>query len=146
MKSAFQMVTCIIGVPFLCISLLTACTSSPVSYFQKGPSAQVEKHHITISKEEKDLRVPASEIITLPYSAVSAPIVMGKEMYIAVNTKWGSLPDEVRKIDLDNKKETILFKTEHSPSAINDLQGNEEWLVWVDSTEDGYNNSIWAQN
>jgi hypothetical protein len=133
--------------PFFCLALLVACTS-PAAHMQKGVSTSIKekKHYVSISKKEGKLDVPASKIITLPYNDASHPVVMGQEMYVAVNTKWGSLPDEIRKINLNTKKETTIFKTEHHPSAINDLQANQEWLIWVDSTEDGYNNNIWGKN
>jgi hypothetical protein len=131
----------------LCLALLVTCTS-PAAYVQKGVSIKKEKkQYISISKEEGRLDVPASKIITLPYNYARHPLIIGQDMYVAINTKWGYLPDEVRKINLHTKKETTIFKTEYHPSAINDLQWNgKEWLIWVDSTEDGYNNNIWAKN
>jgi hypothetical protein len=131
---------------FLCLALSVACIS-PAAHIQKGVSIKNKKEdYRSISKEEGKLDIPTSKIITLPYDDASHPVVMGQEMYVAINTKWGYLRDEVRKINLNTKKETTLFKTEYDPSAINHLQGNEEWLVWVDSTEDGYNNNIWTRN
>jgi hypothetical protein len=131
---------------FLCLTLLVACTLLAF-HMQKGaPIKKEEEQNVSISKTEGKLDVSASQIITLPYNGATHPLVMGQEMYVAVNTKWGFLPDEVRKIDLHTKKETTIFKTEHHPSAINHLQGNSKWLVWVDSTEDGYDHQIWVKN
>jgi hypothetical protein len=131
---------------FLCLTLLVACTLLAF-HVQKGVSIKKEEEqNVSIFKEEKKLDVPASKIITLPYNDASHPVVMGQEMYVAINTKRGYLRDEIHKINLDTKKETTLFKTEYDLSAINHLQGNDEWLVWVDSTEDGYENNIWARN
>jgi hypothetical protein len=133
--------------PFLCLALLVVCTSLAV-YMQKGASTNTKekKHDVAVLKEQEKLDIPTSKIITLPYSYASHPVVIGQEMYVAINTKWGSLPNEIRKINLDTKKEITIFKTEHHPSAINDLQWNGDWLVWVDSTEDGYDHHVWAKN
>jgi hypothetical protein len=138
-------ITAQIFFPFLCLSLLVACTLL-AAHVQKGASIKEKKQNVSISKEEGELDVPASKMITLPYNGAAHPLVMGQEMYVAINTKWGFLPNEVRKVNLNTEKETTIFKTEHHPSTINHLQGNKEWLVWVDSTEDGYDNHIWAKN
>jgi hypothetical protein len=132
--------------PFLCcLTLLVACTS-PVAHTQEDISTNEKKEIVPVVKKEGEPNISASKIITLPYSEASHPVIMDQEMYVAVNTKWGFLPDEVRKINLNTKKEITIFKTEYHPSAINDLQGNKEWLIWVDSTEEGYHNNIWMKN
>jgi hypothetical protein len=130
---------------FCCLTLLVACTS-PVAHTQKDISTNEKKEIVPVVKKEGEPNISASKIITLPYSEASHPVIMDQEMYVAVNTKWGFLPDEVRKINLNTKKEITIFKTEYHPSAINDLQGNKEWLIWVDSTEEGYHNNIWMKN
>jgi hypothetical protein len=130
----------------LCLALLVTCTS-PAAYVQKGASTKKMKEYVPIFKEKGELDIPASKMITLPYTEASYPIIIGQDMYMAVNTQWGYLPDEVRKINLHTKKETTIFKTEHYPSTINDLQWNGgEWLIWVDSTQDGYDHNIWVKN
>jgi hypothetical protein len=130
-----------VSFPFLCLTLLVACTLLAV-HVQKGvPIKKEEEQNVSISKKEEK-----SKIITLPYSEAVHPLVMGQEMYVAINTEWGHLADEVRKINLNTKEETTIFKAEHQPSAINHLQGNSEWLIWVDSTEEGYKNNIWVKN
>jgi hypothetical protein len=132
--------------PFLCcLTLLVACTS-PIAHTQKDISTNEKKEIVPVVKKEGEPNISASKIITLPYSEASHPVVIGEEMYVAINTKRESLPDEIRKINLNTKKETTIFKTEHHPSAINDLQGSGDWLVWVDSTEDGYDHHVWAKN
>jgi hypothetical protein len=133
----------------LCFALLVACTT-PASHIQKdasiGDSTKKTKEHVSIPEEEEKLNVPDSQLITLPYTEASYPEIMGQEMYVGVNTEWGFLPDEVRKINLNTKQETTLFKTELDPSAINDVHVNKKWLIWVDSTEEGYEQSIWVKN
>jgi hypothetical protein len=131
--------------PFLCFILLVAYTSFTV-HPQSDSSIKKKKQDISISEGTDRLNTPPTQMITLPYNEASHPVVIGQEMYVAINSKWGSLPDEVRKINLHTKKETTIFRTEYHPSAINDLHGNKEWLIWVDSTEDGYGNNIWAKN
>jgi hypothetical protein len=133
--------------PSLCFVLLVACTS-PIAHMQKGTSTAVitKGNNASISEEGGKMDVFVSNMLTVPYNEASHPVVMDQEMYVAVNTKWGYLPNEVRKINLNTKREITIFKTEYHPSAINDLQGNREWLIWVDSTEDGYGNNIWVKN
>jgi hypothetical protein len=144
MKRKFKMMAQICF-PFLCLALLVAYTSF-AAHLQKDSSIQKQKRYVSITEGEERLDVPVPKIITLPYNDASHPVVMNQEMYVAVNTKWGYLPNEVRKINLDTKKETTLFETEYHPSTINHLQGNKEWLIWVDSTEDGFNHNIWVRN
>jgi hypothetical protein len=131
--------------PFFCLALLVACTS-PTAHTQSNSLTQEKKHNVSFSKVASKQSTPASQVITLPYAYASHPFIMGQEMYVAINSKWGFLPDEIRKINLQTKKETTIFQTEYQPSAINDLQGNEKWMIWVDSTEEGFYNNIWVRN
>jgi hypothetical protein len=131
--------------PFLCLAFLVACNAS-TAHPQKSTSTEEKTRYVSISQADEKLHVPPSKMITLPYNNASPPIVLGQEMYVAVNTKWGDMPNEIRKINLDTKKEMTIFQTEYHPSTINDLQENGTWLVWVDSTEEGFHNNIWVKN
>jgi hypothetical protein len=131
--------------PFLCLALLVACNAS-TAHPQKSTSTEEKARYVSISQADEKLHVPPSKMITLSYACASHPFIMNQEMYVAINSKWGILPDEIHKIDLQIKKETTVFKTEYPSSALNDLQGNGKWSIWVDSTEEGLYNNIWVKN
>ncbi|WP_138090138.1 hypothetical protein [Halalkalibacterium halodurans] len=87
-------------------------------------------------------------IIEIPYKEYNHPVILGDEMFINVNSDPSKLYDVDALIQYNMKtgEEKVLYESEYEESAMQSTQVNEDWLVWVDSSVDGYYEKILAMN
>ncbi|WP_138090140.1 hypothetical protein [Halalkalibacterium halodurans] len=87
-------------------------------------------------------------IIEIPYKEYNHPVILGDEMFINVNSDPSKLYDVDTLIQYNMKtgEEKVLYESEYEESAMQSTEVNEDWLVWVDSSVDGYYEKILAMN
>lgn len=83
--------------------------------------------------------------LSIPYKQVATPTYKDNYLYIPVN-KEGEFIDTIIKYGINGKSESSIFSSKLEDSAINNLQVNNEWMIWVESESTGANNKIYAKN
>jgi hypothetical protein len=99
-----------------------------------------------LSKTSGEERVKKYTYFRLPYDSIGEPVLIGDDLYMAINENSPSLTNTIIKYDLKTKKTTKIFKSQFEDASIHTIVGNKDWLVWVDSDASGIKNKMWAKN
>ncbi|MCR4431227.1 MAG: hypothetical protein NUV45_09450 [Tepidanaerobacteraceae bacterium] len=75
--------------------------------------------------------------ITFPFRHFITPQLEGDKIYACISDdkKHGSL-NKLIEYDIKTGDYKVLFETEFSPSALQNLMMNEKWMIWLDATMD----------
>jgi hypothetical protein len=84
--------------------------------------------------------------LRLPYGLIREPVLIGDDLYMAINENSPSITNTIIKHNLKTKKTTRIFKSQFEDASIHTIVGNKDWLVWVDSDAGGIKNKMWAKN
>lgn len=76
--------------------------------------------------------------VKLPYSDYVGIAEAANKVYISVSEGKGNLTDKIIKYDLNTKKEEDIYVLDStSKKVINSIQCNQDYLMWVESYENG---------
>ncbi|CCQ98739.1 conserved hypothetical protein [[Clostridium] ultunense Esp] len=98
------------------------------------------------SVQDQGLKIKEENLITLPYIDFSWGAVVGDTLYAGVCPIHNPDTCKLIKYNLRTREEELFYESSFSASSIPTIVGNENWLVWVDSTIDGTQNKIIAQD
>jgi hypothetical protein len=99
-----------------------------------------------LSKTSREEKAKKYTYLRLPYDSIGEPVLIGDDLYMAINENSPSLTNTIIKYDLKTKKTTKVFKSQFEDASIHTIVGNKDWLVWVDSDSAGIQNKMWAKN
>ncbi|WP_033826439.1 hypothetical protein [Bacillus andreraoultii] len=87
-------------------------------------------------------------VIEIPYRNYNHPVIHEGEMFVNVSNHTFNTynVDSLIKYNMKTGKEELLYKSEYEESSMQKTEVNDDWLVWVDSSADGYNEKILSMN
>jgi hypothetical protein len=118
--------------------LLTGCNGVASSQKVYPQTSKIEDSKAEKAKKYTYLR--------LPYDSIGEPVLIGDDLYMAINENSPSLTNTIIKYNRTSKKTTKVFTSQFEDASIHTIQGNQDWLVWVDSDASGMRNKMWARN
>ncbi len=99
---------------------------------------------IAWSKREK---TASCEYLNLSFLNLEHPALNHQNVYLTVSTGANlNSVDSLIKCDLNTGKRETLFRTRHEEAIMQWTKVNDDWLVWVDASSDGYDESIMVMN
>jgi hypothetical protein len=136
---------------------------TPAASFANGKSAtpevagvNVTSNHLSPANDELEMGTGAAKggeekekkytHLRLPYDLIREPVLIGDDLYMAINENSPSITNTIIKYNLKTKKTTKIFTSQFEDASINTIVGNQDWLVWVDSNAYGTKNKMWAKN
>lgn len=84
--------------------------------------------------------------LDLNYKKVNSPALRDNELYFSTNSKNSGFLNEIVKMDVNTKKARTIYKSNFNESAIEGIEVNKDWLVWVDSNTGGHMWNIMSMN
>ncbi|SDZ39261.1 hypothetical protein SAMN05421736_111129 [Evansella caseinilytica] len=100
------------------------------------------------SNEEAENEELKEVVIEIPYQEYNHPVILGDEMFINVNSDPTKIfdVDTLIQYNIATGEEKVLYESEYEEAAMQKTEVNEDWLVWVDSSVDGYYEKILAMD
>jgi hypothetical protein len=122
--------------------LQTGCgeTVSSQKVPQQTPEKVENKVENTAEKAKKYTH------LRLPYASAQEPVLIGADLYVAVNEDSPASTNLIIRHNLNTKKTANVFKSQFEKGMIHTVVGNKDWLVWMDADEMMVKNKIWAKN
>ncbi|WP_172373261.1 hypothetical protein [Sporosarcina jiandibaonis] len=99
---------------------------------------EVETEKIKEAEEMKET------VIEIPFANYNHPVIQGDEMFVPINRNTSDSfdVDTLIQYNIDNGDREVLYESEYDESSMQATQVNEDWLIWVDSSSDGYYEKI----
>lgn len=92
-------------------------------------------------------RAVSQEYLNLSFLNLEHPVMNHQNVYLTVSTGMNlNSVDSLVKCDLETGKKETLFRTRHEEAIMQWTKVNDDWLVWVDASSDGYDESIMVMN
>lgn len=92
-------------------------------------------------------RAVSQEYLNLFFLNLEHPVMNHQNVYLTVSTGMNlNSVDSLVKCDLETGKKETLFRTRHEEAIMQWTKVNDDWLVWVDASSDGYDESIMVMN
>lgn len=102
-----------------------------------------EDHKIDFKIEDKEL----GHTTTLNYIVTNSVSAIGDRLFLSVDDHSPSkMANKVVEFNRKTQKSKTLFTTTFKRSSIQALKANKDWVVWIDSDEEGGQMNYYAMN